>query len=120
LLITTAWSASACAQQQSRAPTVRSSPIRVIIETTRGSIVVDVDSVHAPITAANFLRYVDGGFYTGGRFHRTVTASNQPRDSVRIAVIQGGPNPERSASGFAPIVLERTNQTGLHHVDGTI
>ena len=113
---------SACAQQQGRAPSARPSspPVRVMIETTRGSITVDVDSAHAPTTAANFLRYVDGGFYTGGRFHRTVTAANQPRDSVRIAVIQGGPNPERSTSGFAPIVLERTSQTGLHHVDGTI
>src|SRR4029079_6101444 len=47
-------------------------------------------------------------------------AANQPRDTVRIAVIQGGPNPDRSSSGFAPIVLERTSVTGLHHLDGTI
>src|SRR4051812_35657883 len=63
LCIAATWSASACAQQQGRAPsTPSSSPIRVIIETTHGSITVDVDSAHAPMTAANFLRYVDGGF----------------------------------------------------------
>ena len=94
--------------------------IPVIIETSAGSITVAIDSAHAPITATNFLRYVDGGFYTNGRFHRTVTATNQPRDSVRIAVIQGGADPAREGTGFPPITLERTNVTGLQHLDGTI
>lgn len=97
-----------------------SDPIHVLIETELGNIEVAVDHDHAPITAANFLRYVDGGFYDGGRFHRTVTPDNQPNDTIRIEVIQGGVNPDRQAEAGPPIALERTSETGLAHRDGTI
>ncbi len=94
--------------------------VRVVIETTKGPIAVTLDSARAPRTAANFLRYVDGGYYANGRFHRTVTMTNQPNDSVRIQVIQGGADTARARDGFPPIVLERTSVTGLTHHDGTI
>src|SRR5262249_46337598 len=94
--------------------------VTVRIETALGTIDVAVDPVHAPITAANFLRYVDGGFYDGGRWHRTVTMDNQPNDAVRIEVIQAGINPDRLDDRFDPIPLERTTLTGLAHRDGTI
>jgi peptidyl-prolyl cis-trans isomerase A (cyclophilin A) len=94
--------------------------VQIVIETERGDIAVALDSAHAPLTVANFLRYVDGGFYTGGVFHRTVTPANQPNDSVRIEVIQGGANPGRQGNGFPPIELEPTRVTGLKHRDGTI
>ena len=55
---------------------------RVIIKTELGDIEAEVDTIHAPITAENFLRYVDLGFYRFGRFHRTVRADNQPTDKV--------------------------------------
>jgi len=101
-------------------PTTKPGIVRVVIETDKGEIAVSLDSARAPVTVANFLRYVDGGFYSGGRFHRTVTPSNQPNNAVRIEVIQGGPNPQQQASGFPTIELERTSVTGLHHRDGTI
>jgi peptidyl-prolyl cis-trans isomerase A (cyclophilin A) len=94
--------------------------VRVEIETDLGVIAVALDSLHAPRTVTNFLRYVDDGFYANGVFHRTVTPANQPRDTVRIEVIQGGPNPQRASAGRPPIELEGTNVTGLRHVDGTI
>jgi len=94
--------------------------IRLVIETDRGNIDVSLDSAHAPITVANFLRYVDGGFYVGGRFYRTVTPENQPNNAVRIEVIQGGANPDRTGKAFPPVELERTNVTGLKHHDGTL
>jgi peptidyl-prolyl cis-trans isomerase A (cyclophilin A) len=93
-------------------------PVR--IETSLGDIDVAIDSLHAPATAANFLRYVDAGLYDRGRFHRTVRSDNQPDDTVRIAVIQGGIDPARRHEGFPPIPLERTSSTGLLHLDGTI
>src|ERR1700704_2815421 len=103
-------------EAQERAPRASAAGIvRVVIETDQGNITVALDSAHAPVSVANFLRYVDGGFYAGGRFHRTVTAENQPTDTVRIQVIQGGPNPDRARSGFPPIQLERTSETGLKH-----
>src|SRR5215831_16439355 len=105
--------ASLSSEARAQTPsTARSGEIHLVIETDRGNIAVSLDSAHAPKTVANFLRYVDGGFYTGGLFHRTVTTQNQPNDSVRIEVIQGGPNPQPKAPGFPPIELERTNVTG--------
>lgn len=95
-------------------------PVSVLIQTAVGDIVVEVDTTRAPVTAHNFLRYVDGGFYEGGSFYRVVRMDNQPTDSLRIEVIQAGMNPERRADAFDPIPLEGTNGTGLRHLDGTI
>ena len=92
---------------------------RVIIETDLGNIEVEIDTVHAPHTAANFLRYVDLGFYRFGRFHRTVRADNQPDSKVKIAVVQAGLDSLR-VKDFPPIKLERTSVTKLQHKDGTI
>ena len=92
----------------------------VTIATEFGEIEIEIDTVRAPITASNFLRYVDRGFYNGGRFHRTVHPDNQPNDSIRIEVIQASINSQRSGEGFSPIPLERTNVTGIRHQDGTI
>ncbi len=92
----------------------------VTMSTALGEIVIEVDTVHAPITGRNFLRYVDAGLYDGGRFYRTVTTDNQPDDDVRIAVIQGGIAPDRRGERFSSIPLERTTVTGLHHLDGTV
>jgi peptidyl-prolyl cis-trans isomerase A (cyclophilin A) len=94
--------------------------IPVVIVTTLGSIAVDINAGAAPITAANFLQYVDSGFYDGGEFHRVVTMDNQPNDEVRIEVIQGGKGPGMNRDGQPTITLERTTQTGLQHRSGTI
>ncbi len=96
--------------------------VPIIIETDLGSIHVQLDDKRAPVTTANFLKYVDAGHFQGGRFHRTVKLKpdNQPQSAVKIEVIQGGVNPERKDQGFGPIKLERTTATGLKHLDGTI
>ncbi len=91
----------------------------VRIETPLGDIDVELETVKAPLTSANFLRYVDAGRYEGGRFHRTVRLDNQPGKSVLIEVVQAGVNPAR-APDFPPIPLERTSATGLAHRDGAI
>ena len=95
-------------------------PVRVVVETEMGTFELEVDVDRAPVTAANFLRYVDGGFYDGGTFFRTVHADNQPNDSIRIAVVQGGRNPDSEVESFPPIPLERTSETGILHEDGTV
>jgi peptidyl-prolyl cis-trans isomerase A (cyclophilin A) len=100
-------------------PAAAQSLPHVVITTPLGEIEVEVDSIHAPITAANFLRYVDLGFYRIGRFHRTVRQDNQPSNRIKIAVIQAGLEPLK-VEEFPPIPLERTNVTGLRHEDGTI
>jgi peptidyl-prolyl cis-trans isomerase A (cyclophilin A) len=95
-------------------------PVRVLIETDKGDIEVELDAARAPVTVANFLRYVDGKFYDGGRFHRTVKPDNQPDNKVKIEVIQAGINPARVKEELPPIKLERTRDTRLAHKDGTI
>jgi peptidyl-prolyl cis-trans isomerase A (cyclophilin A) len=92
----------------------------VVIETELGEIEADIFGDEAPITAGNFLRYLDGGFYTGGQFYRTVEPDNQPDNDIRIEVIQGGIDPARHGERFDPIPLERTTVTGLSHTDGTL
>jgi len=61
---------------------------------------------------------VDEHFYDDSSFYRTVTPGNQPDNTVKIAVIQGGLDKE--AGGYPPVPLERTSKTGVHHVDGAI
>ena len=97
--------------------------VRVAIETRKGLIEIEIARGRAPITSANFLRYVDQGLYNNTTFYRTVTLSNQPNDLVKIEVIQGGAGVEHLIEGKAkhlPIKLERTSLTGLKHLDGTI
>lgn len=109
-----------CAVGACRAKSAAAAPTAVVIETELGEIEVQLDARRAPVTTANFLKYVDGGFYMGGIFHRTVKPDNQPNNKIKIEVIQAGPNPAKQGQDFAPIKLERTNQTGLKHVDGAI
>lgn len=110
----------------SQSPTFRwrQAPItdkpRVRFETAIGNIEVELDAKAAPVTAKNFLRYVREGFYSDGLFFRTVRTDNQPDDAVKIAVIQAQADPNREAETFDPIDIERTSDTGLKHVDGTI
>jgi len=98
----------------------QSKAVRVRVQTELGDIVIEVDPVKAPLTTANFLKYVDGGHYDGGRFHRTVQMDNQPESTVKIEVIQAGVNPDRAKEAFAAIPLERTSVTGILHKDGVV
>ena len=105
----------------SQAAPARTGLVAVVFETTVGEIVIEVDTVRAPITSANFLKYVDGGLYTGGRFHRTVRPETETRKDVPIEVVQASRAPRTPETpGFPPIPLERTSVTGLTHVDGAV
>jgi peptidyl-prolyl cis-trans isomerase A (cyclophilin A) len=95
-------------------------PVRVVIATDLGEIEVELAADAAPNTVANFLKYVDAKKYDGGRFHRTVTPDNQPDNKVKIEVIQGGLDPKTEKDAFPAIKLERTKDTKLKHLDGTI
>jgi len=90
----------------------------VVIETSLGAIEAEIALDKAPVTAANFLRYVDAGRYENAQFHRTVKLDNQPNNAVKIEVIQASLPPK--VEPFPPIVLERTSVTGLTHMDGAL
>ncbi len=95
-------------------------PVRVVIQTEAGDIDAEIDLARAPITAANFLKYVDAGLFDGGRFFRTVRPDNQVEKPVKIAVIQASGSRDRRGEFFPAIPLERTSVTGLSHKDGTL
>lgn len=95
-------------------------PVVVRLETEKGTMEVELYPAKAPKTVANFLKYVDAGLYENARFHRTVTLGNQPQNKVKIEVIQAGVHPDNAKKELPPIPLERTRDTGLRHLDGTI
>lgn len=92
--------------------------ITCLIKTALGNITIELFPANAPVTVANFLKYVDAHLYDSSTFFRAVTLNNQPKDSVKIEVIQGGDID--SAKEFAAIPLETTAQTGILHKDGTV
>jgi len=111
-----AWLAASAAAGQNSAGT---NPI-VVFDTAKGAIEIEVDPVHAPLTAANFLKYVDGKFYDGGTINRAVRPDNTTRHDVEIQVIQFQMDRARRGEQFPPVPLERTNATGLTHVNGAL
>jgi peptidyl-prolyl cis-trans isomerase A (cyclophilin A) len=105
------------------ASTAQAQSVAVRVTTALGDITIELDTVRAPVTTTNFLKYVDGGFYTNGRFHRvtrednyTVALPNRPM----MEIIQGGIDPARRGESFPPIPLERTSVTGLEHLTGVV
>ncbi len=85
-------------------------PVSVSMKTTLGEIGLELDPDKAPETVANFLRYVDEGFYNGTIFHRVINGF----------MIQGG--------GFtADLERKRTHdavrneaRNGLKNIRGSI
>lgn len=104
---------------QWRKPPIPNHP-RVRVETDLGQFEITLDHSRAPQTVANFLHYVHQGAYNNGAFHRTVHADNQPHNTIKIAVIQARASEQARNSLDDPIPLERTSDTGLSHLDGTI
>jgi peptidyl-prolyl cis-trans isomerase A (cyclophilin A) len=93
-------------------------PVQVLIETQVGNILVKLEPDKAPKTCSNFLRYVDAGSFDGGGVIRSVTLKNQPKNEIKIQVIQAATRePDKN---FPAIALERTRDTGLKHLDGAI
>lgn len=119
VLLTVAPAALAAAPKKG-GPPAPAPPTRVVFQTDKGVFEVEVDVARAPVTARNFLSYVDGGFYNGGTIWRTVRSDNQSSNPVKIEVIQGAINPARTSQEDPPIALERTKDTGLKHLDGTL
>jgi len=89
---------------------VNSENIVVKLQTTKGDILIELNSKAAPVTVRNFLTYVDDGFYDGTIFHRVISGF----------MIQGGgftADMERKQT-HDPIVNEARN--GLSNMRGTI
>ena len=98
-----------------QAPAAAPAPVplpRVAMETSKGRIVLELDVIRAPVTARNFLRYVDNRRYDGQEFYRAMPGGDGK------GLIQGGVRDGRLL--FPPIAHEPTSQTGLSHVEGAL
>ena len=84
---------------------------RVALETSEGRIVLELDTQRAPVTAGNFLNYIDRRLYDGANFYRAMPGG------PNRGLIQAGVDHSKR---LAPIAHEPTSQTGLSHVDGTV
>jgi len=90
--------------------------VQVELVTTLGSIVVELDHKHAPITVKNIMRYVESKRYDGMVFYR---AMHLPWGTEPNGLIQCGLN-EFPQKLLPPIAHEPTSVTGLTHKAGTL
>jgi peptidyl-prolyl cis-trans isomerase A (cyclophilin A) len=95
-----------------QAPAPKEDLVPVAIDTSLGRIVIGVDRGRAPITAANFLHYVDTHRFDGETFYRAM-------HSAGGGLIQGGVRSDVRKL-YPPIAHEGTNRTGIHNVAGAI
>jgi peptidyl-prolyl cis-trans isomerase A (cyclophilin A) len=94
---------------QAPATTVDLVPIE--IDTSLGKIVVALDQKHAPLTTANFLRYVDAHKFDGQSFYRAMPYGDG-------GLVQGGIRDARKLN--PPVAFESSDQTGVHNTTGAI
>lgn len=98
-----------------RVPLPPADTVRVTLTTEKGLITVELDAKRAPITSANFLRYVDQRRFDGIPFYRSMhMAWGTPPNGL----IQAGVRDPRRL--LPPIAHEPTSQTGLTHKAGAI
>lgn len=102
--------------------------VQVILETSLGDIEIALYPKRAPISAGNFLAYVDGGYFDGASFYR----ASEKTDGQKLDLVQGGllgPWMTASADELAsysatsvlpPIAHETTTETGIPNERGTL
>jgi peptidyl-prolyl cis-trans isomerase A (cyclophilin A) len=89
--------------------------VRVRLETEAGPILLALDHKNAPVTTANFVRYVEAKRFDGTFFYRAA----RTKGATGRGFVQGGIRHSARRS-FPPIAHESTDETGLKHVDGTV
>jgi cyclophilin family peptidyl-prolyl cis-trans isomerase len=82
----------------------------VKLETTKGDIVIEVNETAAPVTAANFLQYVQDGFYDGTIFHRV---------KPNFMIQGGGFTPDMKQKNARPTIVNEA-KNGLKNKRGAI
>ena len=98
------------------ASAARPAPLpKVAIVTSEGTITAVLEAKKAPITTANFLRYVDAHRFDGTTFYRAARS----KSFAGRGLVQGGID-HNIPKSFLPIKHEPTSKTGLRHLDGTL
>jgi peptidyl-prolyl cis-trans isomerase A (cyclophilin A) len=108
---------SAFAAVPTSAQPVTATIVPVAIETSLGRIVVALDPIRAPVTTANFLRYVDNHRFDGESFYRAMQVPDA--DGKPGGLVQAGISSD-ARKLYPPIAHEPTSLTGIHNVAGAI
>ena len=85
-----------------------------VIRTDHGAFTVELEVGRAPLSCANFLRYVEAGKYDGGAFFRATRTPGAPAEGTIVG------RPALRSHPFPPIAHESTTRTGLRHTTGVI
>lgn len=97
---------------QPEAPAPKDDLVSVALDTGAGRIVIALDRGRAPVTTANFLKYVESGKLDGESFYRAMPYGDG-------GLIQGGITSD-AAKLMPPVAHEPTNSTGLKHLAGSV
>jgi len=106
-------SATPALAQATVAPTPAEDVVKVALDTSAGRIVLALDRGHAPITTANFLKYVDAGRFNGESFYRAMKFGENG------GLIQAGITSD-ARKLYPAIEHEPVSKTGIKHVAGTV
>lgn len=90
--------------------TVSFAGTKVLMKTSLGNLTIELNDAKAPVTTANFLKYVKDGFYNGLIFHRVMS---------EFVVQGGGHRPDMSEVPTREAIKNEANN-GLKNVRGTI
>lgn len=97
------------------APAPKPATVLVTLTTSEGPIVLELEKERAPVTTANFLRYVDAKRFDGQTFYRALNMGDN------FGLIQAGITKLKAGDKLPPpIAHEPTTQTGLSHQTGTV
>ena len=91
------------------APSTGGNPV-VVLETSQGSIEIELDADKAPVSTQNFLAYVDAGFYDGTIFHRVIPGF----------MIQGGGFDGKLSQKPTRAPIKNEADNGLKNARGTL
>jgi len=92
------------------------------IQTKFGAIEIELYPQQAPKTVAAFLSYIDSGYYKKAAFYRVLRADEQPTNAPKSELVQGGiwQTDYKLSAQIPGIAHETTQQTNIHHKNGTI
>ena len=93
-------------------PAAADDEVKVALDTSAGRIVLALDKARAPVTTANFLKYVDAGRYNGESFYRSMKFGDG-------GIVQAGITSD-ARKLYPAIAHEPVSQTGIKHVAGTV
>ncbi|MEA1606774.1 peptidylprolyl isomerase [Pseudomonas spirodelae] len=83
---------------------------KVLLTTSLGEIEIELNAEKAPVSTANFLSYVDSGYYAGTQFHRVIPGF----------MVQGGGFDASMQQKDAQAPIKNEADNGLHNVRGTL